>query len=236
MFKRGKQQVQWQLPYVDFLFAVGACFAALFMASLIQVNPSKNDANAQRNAEVMVILEWTDDLCDVDLSVKDPTGAVVYYQDKVRGLAHLEFDDRGNVNSQGQTVDGTKVVSLDHKEYWVIRGIIPGTYKTSAHLFTCRGKDGDAAVSWPHGFAKEVKVKMTIEDLNPSLVIADVRELVMHKIWDEAIGADFDIASDGSIMNIQDGSESLVSKLVDAAVSGSSFPGSMATPPYSGHP
>lgn len=206
--------VQWQFSYIDYLSAFMSIMSALFILTIAEVNPSKNDANAERNAQFVVSAEWALNIdCDIDLWVKDPTGAVVMYQQKVSGLAHLEFDDRGTVNSKTKLQDGTVVTAPDHKEFWTMRGIVPGTYYTSVHLFTCRDATG---TSLQHGVAvKEVRAKLTIQKLNPNFSIIDSREVVMNKIWEEGLGAMFDVGGDGTISNIETSDRPLVEAKVD---------------------
>jgi hypothetical protein len=227
----------WQLSYIDFANAFITTLAALFLLAIVDTNPSKSDADATRNAQLVVSASWAVDNCDVDLWVKDPTGAVTYFKQKVNGLAHLEFDDRGDVNSSTKLPDGTLVVSHDHKEFYSMRGIVPGTYKVSIHLFACRIEN----VGMPHGAEKTFDVKTSVEKVNPTYVVADSRVATFHRVWEEVPVVMFDVDAQGTILNIEQSDEELVASRVtelSGDSSGSGIPGMSTMPvasPYS-HP
>lgn len=222
----------WQLSYIDFANAFIACIAALFLLAIVDANPAKKDANSEHNAQLIVKMNWEDDNCDVDLWVKDPTNAVTMFKSKVNGLAHLEFDDRGDLNSKTKLADGSMVVSHDHSEYWDMRGIVPGTYKVSVHLFACR-LDGTPL---KHGEARSLDAKVSVDRVNPDYAVIDSRQVTFHKVWEEIPVVMFDVDALGNILNVESSSEELVSARVDMLSTevpsvGGGVPG-MTTPPH----
>ena len=87
------------------------------------------------NAEFIITMSWpAENNDDMDLYLKDPTGNVVYFRAKDRGLTHLDRDDLGATNDTIATDHGPIVHQLN-EEHITIRGIVEGEYIVNVHWY-----------------------------------------------------------------------------------------------------
>lgn len=232
-FDSDEDELSWQLSYIDFANAFLTCLAALFLIALVDASPNKNEANADRQAQVVITMEWpTDKDCDVDLWVKDPQDATVYYQAQSIGLSHLERDDRGDQNDTTTLADGKVIVVHENKEYWTLRGLLPGTFRSTVHLFRCSVvtmKDGkESTKALDHGTVENMSVKVTLEKVNPTLQLIQTKTIIIPKIWDEEPALMFDLDGAGNVLNVEETDQLLIGNKLDTAS------GSLSGIPFSG--
>ena len=123
------------IAFIDLLFNILVGFVFLFLVAFLMINPvaKKNDIKAK--AEFMITMEWPDaDKNDMDLWMQDPLGNRVGFRSKEAGLMNLDRDDLGSFNDTVM-VNGQEVMVEGNKETVSIRGIVPGEYLVSGHLY-----------------------------------------------------------------------------------------------------
>ena len=121
----------------DLLFNLLIGFVFLFVVAFLLINPPTKKSDAPKKAEYLIVIEWDKDANDdVDLWVKDPTGVIVSFTNKMGGLLNLEKDDLGWQNDKWIQPNGSEVIIPINREVITIRGIVPGEYKVAAHVYS----------------------------------------------------------------------------------------------------
>ncbi len=186
-------------PFIDLLLNLAATlFLMLFVQSLLVNIITKKQDGIQMNAQYMITAEWPKEVnCDVDLWVRDPALGVSWYRQKDVNLMHLERDDLGAVNDT-VWIDGKMLVNPENKEYWVLRGLIPGEFTVNLHLYSCSRNDA-SNTHLPTGFKADVPVKVQLQRVNPTLVMNKDVTVVLERVWDEKTVFRFTLDADGTI-------------------------------------
>lgn len=126
------------LAFVDLLFNILLGFVFLFIISFILINPIAKRADIDMPAVYMIILTWPGNSNnDMDLWVMDPNGNKVGFTQREMGFMNLDRDDLGSTTDIAN-VNGKNVVVEINREVVSLRGIVPGTYYISGHLYTKR--------------------------------------------------------------------------------------------------
>lgn len=123
------------LSFVDLLFNVLMGFVFLFIVAFLMINPVTKQGDVEVPGEYMIIMSWTDtSQDDVDLWVKNPGNKTVSFTARdVEGMS-LDRDDLGSV-SDTIVVNGKAEVIAINREVVTIRGIEPGIYNITAHMY-----------------------------------------------------------------------------------------------------
>jgi len=181
--------------FIDLLLCALAAVLVLYIIStaLINVTTVVKTEGVRKDAEYIIEINWKQEVdCDVDLWVADPARRTSSYQQKDIGLIHLERDDLGYANDQVRE-GGNVIMSKFNGEITTIRGVVPGKYSVSIHLYACR----DGQVSIPTGAPMELDVSVKITKINPYLLI--VYESVEHfeKVFEEIPVINFTLVPNG---------------------------------------
>jgi len=124
------------IGFVDLLFNILVGFVFLFLVAFLLINPVAKKSDILKKAEFVVQMTWPDQsLHDIDLWVMDSQGNKVGFSNKENGILHLERDDLGVANDTFY-LDGKAKVIARNEETTSIRGIMPGTYYVSVHLYS----------------------------------------------------------------------------------------------------
>jgi len=186
------------LAFVDLLFNILLGFVFLFIVAFMLINPVAKRADVELPALYMITMTWPDDnITDVDLWVEDPANNTVFFMYREQGLMNLDRDDLGTVNDVIE-INGEKIEVKLNREVVTIRGIVPGRYLVSAHLYSLR----DSAT-------EEFPVTVEVVKLNPYQVVYKQTKTVSQQgqILDFY---QFTIYEDGSFGEIMEGVESPV--------------------------
>jgi hypothetical protein len=162
--------------FIDLLLCALAAVLVVYIISTALINVTKvvKTEGIRKNAEYIIEINWPQNLdCDVDLWLSDPGDITASYQRKDIGLMHLERDDLGHANDT-VVEGGNTFKSKFNGEIMTIRGIIPGKWSSSIHLYACR-VDGKSPEP---GTKMKLDVQFKITKINPNLVI--VYESVEH--------------------------------------------------------
>lgn len=163
MTKRNNDRFRSTTGLNDLLFNLLVGFVFLFVVAFLLINPPTKKEDAPKKAEYLIIIEWDENANDdVDLWVRDPNGITVSFTSKTGGLLNLEKDDLGMSNDKWRKPDGTIVTIPINREVITMRGIVPGRYQVSAHIYSRKVK----VYTRPSGMTE------TVRDNTPGTIIA----------------------------------------------------------------
>jgi len=189
----------FRTAYIDLLlnFMVGLVFISILSAP---IQNKKTTEGIKKNAEMIIQVDWNAALdCDVDTWVRDPLGNVVWFNQKDKGLMHIERDDLGFRNDiltmTKALLSGQQLENNINQEIWVLRGKIPGDFTMNVHLYGCR--DGDRQLKMNE--AINVPVNITFIKINPDYQIVDKETVTLTKVWEERTVLNFTLDKDGFI-------------------------------------
>jgi hypothetical protein len=187
MKKRASTHSTNNTSMLDILFNMLFFFfiTTVLFACLIAV--SKKTKNIDAKAEYLITVEWPKDFKDdVDTYCEDPSGNIIFYNQKAAGLMHLDRDDLGHANDIIITPYGTFKYNVN-KEVVTLRGTLTGWYTLNIHLFNQEKLD------------RSVPVTVTIERLNP-WGVSFVETLTLVDVGDEITVLRFRLDKDGDIV------------------------------------
>jgi hypothetical protein len=148
------------IAFIDLLFNILVGFVFLFLVAFLLINPVAKKDDIKAKAEFMITMEWPDpDINDMDLWMQDPLGNRVGFRNKEAGLMNLDRDDLGKSNDT-VTVNGEEVSVEGNKETVSIRGIVPGEYLVSGHLYRVN-----------EDLPKPIPVRVEVIKINPYKII-----------------------------------------------------------------
>ena len=142
------------LAFNDLLFNIMLGFVVLFIIAFLLINPPTKKDDIPMKAEWLIIVEWPPELIDdVDVWIKAPNGDLVGFKNKETGLLHLDRDDLGISNDMIR-VAGDLIPNKINREIITIRGLVPGEYYVSLHMYSKKTKG-------------KVPVTVSVMDINP---------------------------------------------------------------------
>jgi hypothetical protein len=125
---------------VDFLFGMIVVVTTLLRISNAEEKQEEEkkkvvESSIETDGQYAIVATWPADVNDdVDLYVKDPSGNIVYYEEKTAELMNLEYDDRGELGDKAMTSTGEVKVEIN-RERAIIRGAMAGEYVVSVRMF-----------------------------------------------------------------------------------------------------
>ena len=100
----------------------------MFLIAFILMAEPNKQGNVTVKAEFLITINWPDGHPDdIDVLVEDPSGVVLWFDNKDTGTMHLDRDDRGAVQDQ-MMINGKMVTNPINQESVSIRAWIPGEY------------------------------------------------------------------------------------------------------------
>jgi hypothetical protein len=195
------KQYDFRTAYIDLLLNILTGIIFLFIMTTLLIQPKqKNDDGMKRNAQYIINAEWSKDIdCDVDMWVQDPAGRVVWFQEKDRGIMHIERDDLGFRNDIVYDISGNIIAeNTENKETWVLRGKESGTYTVNVHLYACRIEARQLMVSDP----VNLPVKLTLIRINPTVKTEHEESVSFKQVWQEITAFNFTLNNNGDVISI----------------------------------
>lgn len=235
-----------ETSFKDFLFLMISGFAALFVLAFIIINPPTKRADIPAKAEYLFIMEWDNNLSDdIDLWVEDPDGVKVSFLRKEGGLLNLEKDDLGSANDTyiDRNTGETHVLRIN-REVTTMRGIVPGTYTVSAHVYSksSRGTWDENLQQWVRVPEEYAPIYFTLLRVNPYKEVYRSEHRYIRSKQEVPI-IQFDLDEEGNASNFRMYSQSIVTGgritpavIADTFVSGgenSGLPSAVRLPSYS---
>ena len=130
--------------FTDLLFIVSMGFMLLVFMMVPFLNPIAKTGKIDPPIAMMIEAIWNVEKdTDIDLYVKGPDGAIVYYGNKSNGYITLKKDDLGH-STDKVVIDGRTVTIPRNYEITTLTALPDGWYTINAHLFT--GKEETATV------------------------------------------------------------------------------------------
>ena len=154
----------------------------------------------------MIIMEWQDDFSDdIDLWAQFENERPVGFKNRINGHLTLDRDDLGFANDY-VVIDGRRELVKVNREVINVRGVVPGVYYVSAHIYS-------KSVPASEG---PVRITITVLDVNPyreayNLTLEGTRrgELIRFPA--------FEIDSEGNIIDVFEHNKQLTTTRVNSA-------------------
>lgn len=184
------------LAFNDLLFNIMLGFVVLFIIAFLLINPPTKKDEIPMKAEWLIIVQWPDDLHDdVDVWVKAPNGDLVGFKNKETGLLHLDRDDLG-ISTDMIRVAGELIPNKINREVVTIRGIVPGEYYVSLHMYSKKTEEN-------------VPVSITVMDANPYKEVYNITKIMSFKGEEVALPG-FVIDEEGNLESTFENTTSVV--------------------------
>jgi hypothetical protein len=184
------------LAFNDLLFNIMLGFVVLFFIAFLLINPPTKADEVPLKAEWMIIVQWPGEKADdVDIWIKSPNGDLVGYRNKETALLHLDRDDLGIV-SDTIIVAGKATINAINREVVTIRGIVPGDYYISLHMYS---KSGD----------EPLPVTVSVIDVNPYNEVYNIT-VMMDTRGQQSVLPGFVIDSEGNLESTFETTKSVV--------------------------
>lgn len=182
--------------FTDLLFNSCVGFAFFFFLAFALINPTAKTGEIDTDVEVLITVGWPDNNPDdVDVYVQDPAGNIVWYNDRERGLMHLERDDRG-LFKDVVMMNGQEVTNPLNQEIVSLRGLVDGEYVVNVvHYVATEGKP--------------LPVTVKVEKINPILKVVYYGETILKGTGDERTVVRFTLNGD-AVENVNNMPKSLV--------------------------
>lgn len=164
--------------FTDLLFNSCVGFAFFFFLAFALINPTAKTGEIDTDVEVLITVGWPDsNPDDVDVYVQDPAGNIVWYNDRERGLMHLERDDRG-LFKDVVMMNGEEVTNPLNQEIVSLRGLVDGEYIVNiVHYVSTEGQP--------------LPVTVKVEKINPALKVVYYGETILKGTGDERTAVRF---------------------------------------------
>jgi hypothetical protein len=192
----------------------------MFAISFMLIAPILDAADIKKpKAEYLIMMTWPDNNNDdVDIWIEDPTGSVLYYDNKEVGIMHLDRDDLGWKKDIIVLSDGRIIKYIHNQEIVTIRGFISGEWIINIHMY--KKFDIDLYPDKKTGTPTKVEVKIT--KLNPKVKIVFVKRIILDTKWQEETITRFTMTANGNILLWSDLSKKLIiTRQSDYSISGS---------------
>ncbi len=129
----------WLVPFLDMTQVLFLWFMALFIIALITIGEEQTKATVESQSKFIITATWEDaSRDDIDLSVRVPSGEIVYFRTRQAVFASLDRDDLG-IESNTAIDDAGNVVTLRARsEVIYLRQTVPGVYTFNVHAYAKR--------------------------------------------------------------------------------------------------
>jgi hypothetical protein len=185
---RGSLRPNPQDPFTDLLFNTLIGFVLLFFLAIIFLNPEKEEASVDLDAQYVITVTWPDNSPDdIDTWVEDPRGSVAWFRNPNAGLVHLDRDDRGMLNDT-LTIGGETVANPLNQEIVAIRGVVPGEYTVNVHYYESETNTA-------------VNVSVRVARINPVYKVVFYKSFELSRKGVERTAVRFTLAGDGTVID-----------------------------------
>jgi hypothetical protein len=197
------KKFDFRTAYIDLLLNVLTGIIFLFAITTMMIQAKKQNEGIKKDAQYVIIATWDPKVdCDVDLWVQDPNGDYVFFNRRDFASMHIERDDMGRKNDTIRDKDNNVIGIVDkNEENWVLRGIVPGEFYVSVHLYSCRYPNLNPLQAFAMALKTPVDLPVKVEliKLNPTYKSIITETVTLRKIWDEETPFNFVLNSDGSV-------------------------------------
>lgn len=177
--------------FIDLLFNLLVGFVFLFFIAYILINPIAKSGLITPPDKVLITATWNKaSNADVDIWMRDPTGVLLSFQNRIIPGSHLEKDDLGTTNDI-VWINGERVISPINSETVHIQTLQPGTYAISVHMYNIRREN------------KPEEVTIIIRTLDPYRTIVE-KQVVLSGQGQEIGVVEFTVGDKQNVIDVQD--------------------------------
>lgn len=142
------------LSFIDFLFNLVIALTALFLLSILLINPPKKESVQKREAEYFIVIKWQDyNNNDIDLWVTDGDRTISFINRQHPNMS-LDRDDVGPDEPTTRTH-----FLPNNEEIVTIRSKQRNVYTANIHVYNLRDPSNPPVVSWALINARSNKVE-----------------------------------------------------------------------------
>src|SRR5882762_5314653 len=164
----------------NFALTFAKAMLVLSVILVVLINPSKKEEDGIKpKIEYMVQINWPDGDDDVDLWMRTPDNKIVYYGNKEANFLTLERDSMGTKNNT-IIVDGKTIVNTHNEEFVSVRGIEPGEYVITIHLYRSHETS-----EWHKELEIQIPVEIKIIKFNPKVTEVFKTIMIIHQVSEE---------------------------------------------------
>ncbi len=130
---------RWLVPFLDITQITQFLFMVAFVCALVVIGEDASKAKIDSTSRYIVTMTWEDaSRDDIDLSVRVPSGEIVYFRTRQAVFASLDRDDLG-IESNTVVDDAGNVVTLRARsEVIYLRQTVPGVYVFNVQAYNKR--------------------------------------------------------------------------------------------------
>jgi hypothetical protein len=181
------------------LFNIIIVFALIFFAAVLLMNEPTKKKDTEAKADMIVTMSWPDlSPHDVDLWIKAPDGAPIYYSHKENSYLFLDRDDLG-VSNNYIVKDGEKIQLSVRREVASFRGMAPGRFVVNSMFYAAKKIDGTVEVD--KSVIEPIPVVLELIQINPVYKILARKEMILTEVKEQKTAFSF-IIRDGLITDI----------------------------------
>ena len=191
--------------FTDLLFNALLGFAFMFFVAFMLMATPEQTGKVDNKAEFLITVSWPDfHPDDIDVLVEDPSGEVLWFDNKDTGVMHLDRDDRGSFQDQ-LVIDGKKVSNPINQETVSLRAWIPGEYVVNI-------------LHYKANYIEAVPVSVKIEKLNPQVNLVYYGVHKLDRVGMELTATRFVLDGDGEAVELSKLQKPLLRQIGDKTI------------------
>lgn len=194
----------WLWAFVDLLLCMVGLFAALFIVTMLQMNPVAKKAGVDMPAEFVLRMTWPDQAFDdIDMHLLLPTGKMVNFANKDVDFATLDRDDLGLAGSD-LYVDpkGNSVAVFKNQEVTTIRALVPGKYVVNLHVYTVRNEFAYNGTAYQSKAPLPYKAHVSLEKMNPRVSTIVEVDVPLSEWGEQKTAFEFTVNEAGDVIKV----------------------------------
>ena len=167
---------------------------------IVAVSPSTKAKGPERKAEFLISADWNVDInADVDLHVRTPGGAQVYYTMRQANCASLDRDSRGFIDGRIKLADGSETKVASYKETVTVACLEPREWDVAVNLYGDKGRLDSSGVYHEAPEGDTVPVHIEVLRINPSLKIEWAGDVALNRVGQTLNVVSFELAPGGAL-------------------------------------
>jgi hypothetical protein len=191
--------------FTDLLFNALLGFAFMFFIAFMLMATPEQTGKVDSKAEFLITVSWPDfHPDDIDVLVEDPSGQVLWFDNKDTGVMHLDRDDRGSFQDQ-LVIDGKKVSNPINQETVSLRAWIPGEYVVNI-------------LHYKANYTEAVPVSVKIEKLNPQVNLVYYGVHKLDRVGMELTATRFVLDGEGEAVELSKLQKPLLRQIGDKTI------------------
>ncbi len=181
---------RFAIPFLDVMTLLVLVLLLLIFAALMKVSDAESKAKVESTSRYIITMDWDEgSRDDIDLSVRVPSGEIVYFRTRQAVFAALDRDDLG-LDSNTVIDDAGNAVTLKARSETIyLRQTIAGTYVFNVHAYNKM----DAAPA---------HVRVTLTSVGDRTSVVTSRQITLAENHDERTAFRATIDAGGSVVSV----------------------------------